>query len=208
MDGEKQRAAMADDLGLDFSSLFSADTSAQTGRETSGETGAREYRNTSEEKSPAEGSSEALRGQQAKGLYVERQRELSLEQRMSEVCREYQANIKASDSLQADILKGLKVGEDPLRLLLQATEAISLMTGNRQFFRQVSDDVREIYGNGFGCTVPLKDELEMTRQRLGRLLEAQHREPFQGEGWNVAAAIKAHRRKIEELENRLAAARE
>lgn len=203
MDGEKQRATTADDLGLDFASLFGNVPEQEAGLNAASRTEAQTGRDTTREEVPPQGSSEALRGQQAKGLFIERQQQKAQELRMMEVCREYQANIKASDELQAQILKGLKAGADPIELLLQAAKAISLMTGNALFHNQVAADIRDIYGRGLGYAAPLREELEVTRHRLGRLLEAQRKETAHSDGWDIRAAIAAHERKIQELEARL-----
>lgn len=62
-------------------------------------------------------------------------------QRAAAVYREYQKNIKASEQLQAEILKGIKAGTPEHILLLKAVQAIALMTSNKAFNTVVSREI-------------------------------------------------------------------
>lgn len=57
----------------------------------------------------------------------------------------YQENIKKSEQLQADILKGVRRGENIYSLFLKAVYAISLMTANKVFYNQIYNDVSDRY---------------------------------------------------------------
>ena len=105
------------------------------------------------------------------------------------VYMQYQENIKTSSQLQTDILKGLKAGENVYSLLLKASKAIELMTGNKLFYSQIERDIIDIYGAGLLEKPPLKLELEAVQGRLQKLRQAQERD---GDTGNIATAIKAH----------------
>lgn len=56
---------------------------------------------------------------------------------------EYGKNIKASEAGRSEILKGVKNGEDLTTLFLKAAEVISLMTGDKVFYSQISADLNK-----------------------------------------------------------------
>lgn len=122
-------------------------------------------------------------------------------ERINEVYKTYQNNIKTSGTLQTEILKGLKVGEDIYRLFLKAVKAISLVTSNNVFYTQSEQDIKIIYGIGLQEKVPLQIELKEVEIRLKRLQEALLREDnTDDKGW-IETAIKVHKEKIEKISN-------
>ena len=71
------------------------------------------------------------------------QREADRNKRFNELAKEaykeYQKNIKLSETLQCEILKGVKSGENILPLFLKAVKAISLMTSNKLFYTEIAE---------------------------------------------------------------------
>ena len=61
--------------------------------------------------------------------------------RAAEVYKRYQANIKATETLQAEILKGVAAGEDIYQLFLKAAKALSLTISNDLFYLQIERDL-------------------------------------------------------------------
>ena len=147
--GAEARVAIAEDLVLDFSGLFSGIIQGKQDPESPVEPflGDGEYKTITEPQKPAERLTEGLEGQQAKKLFLDTQREREDHQRSLEVYRAYQENIKASSQLQTEILKGLKAGEDVYSLFLKAAKAISLMTSNSLFYSQIM--------GAMYCSIPL-----------------------------------------------------
>lgn len=56
-----------------------------------------------------------------------------------EVYAIHQDNIRISETLQAEILKGINNKEDIKLLFLKAVKVISLMTGTELFYTQIND---------------------------------------------------------------------
>ncbi len=111
-----------------------------------------------------------------------------------EAYREYQSNIKKSEAMRSEILRGMKAGEPTEALLLKACEAIALMTDNPSFYSQAEEELVSVYGEGLLQPMPLKIELEGVTDRLERLEEAIRREELpQDEKKRIEEAIKAHR---------------
>ena len=119
------------------------------------------------------------------------------------ICREYLDNVSATDELQAEILKGIKAGEDFYHLFLKAVKAVSLMTSNPQFYNQIKRDCRSLYGGVFNQKEPLEEMLEETQERMERLEKAAAVESDIDARDRITRCIDAHKEKIEELENQI-----
>ena len=177
--GAEARVAIAEDLVLDFSGLFTGEPPEKQAPESPVEPflGAGEYKTLTEPQKPVDGLTEGLEGQQAKKLYLDAQREREDHQRSLEAYRAYQENTKRSEQLQSEILKGIKAGEDVYSLFLKAAKAISLMTSNSVFYSQIEDDTRSIYGRGLNYKPPLQKELQGDRDGQPGAHKESHRSP-------------------------------
>lgn len=114
-----------------------------------------------------------------------------------QVYQEYQKNIKLTDSYQAEILQGLRTGEDPTGLLLKAIEAISRMTGNRHFYTQARGDLISIYGEALLYPLPLQWQIDEGMMRMEKILEALGREQDPASRDRIEASLKTLYQKIE-----------
>lgn len=110
--------------------------------------------------------------------------------------------IKEAGMMRGDLLKGIKAGEEPIALLLKAMEMISLITGDKTFYSQSTEDIRIIYGWGLGETTPLKKELADAKQRLEKLKQTSSTIQPE-ENHRIQEAIKAHEELITMLEDKL-----
>ena len=156
--------------------------------------GSGQYKTPTREEKPAEGLTEGLGA-----LQLEADRNKAEKDRSLEICRRYQENIRKSEQLQTDLLKGARAGEDIYSLFLKAVEAISCMTSNPLFLSQIEGDIKTIYGRGLQEPAPLRLELRETQKRLDRLREAQQRETETDSLQRIAQAVKAHEARIAEL---------
>lgn len=152
------------------------------------------YKNPCEDENTSNGLAECLQELQRIANVSKAEKE-----RASVICREYQENIKLSDQLQAEILKGAKQGENIYSLFLKAAQVISLMTSNTEFCSQLSDDVRSVYGVGLSEPKALELELQAVQERLQRLREVSRREDAAGSSWEIGKAIRAHEERAEYL---------
>ena len=205
-----RQVKVADNIVLDFTGLF-ADTAQKKQPATSPvEPLLRDgqYKTLASTEKPVEGhigGLESIPAKEppeipAKTLLLQTQREQEDHKRTLEAYRHYQDNIRKSEQLQSEILKGARAGADIYGLFLKAVDAISRMTSNTLFYSQLEADLQTIYGRGLLQSQPLKRELEQTRERLRRLLEAEQREEDPDGRRRVGAAVKAHQERIAELE--------
>ena len=190
------RVAIAEDVVLDFSGLFS-------GEPADGEPEAQDA-----EQAPALDAGEPVAEEQAKKLTLEAKRERDAQERSRKVYRIYQENTRTSEQLQSAILKGVAAGADIYGLFLQAVKTVSLMTHNELFYSQIEADLKAIYGRGLQLKPPLQQELQETRERLQRLIDAEGREHGTEDGDRINRAVRAHRDKIAELEQMIQRAEE
>ena len=110
---------------------------------------------------------------------------------------------RRASEIQTEILKGLKTGTDIYRLFLKAAEAISIMTGDTLFIKQIRADIKSIYGRGLQEPPALALELDETEQRLQKLKAAEARETEPENLQRIKTAIKAHEAQIEALKQKL-----
>lgn len=117
-------------------------------------------------------------------------------EKAAEMHRFYQENISRSQTMTAELLKGVHAGEDSNLLLLKATKIISMMTGNGLIYEQLESDLKSIYGAGLLEPYPLELELKEIQGRLERLQEAEQREgETEASKQRIRNAITAHRKR-------------
>jgi len=98
-----------------------------------------EYKNTSEQENTGNGLKTALNGTQELQRRADNQKDAIA--RATEVYKRYQDNIKATEILQTEILKGVAAGEDIYQLFLKAVKALSLTVSNDLFYKQIEQDL-------------------------------------------------------------------
>lgn len=139
--------------------------------------------------------------EQAGRLLAQYKQEQAEHERTLAIYREYQHNIKESESLRTAILKGAKAGEPPVALLLKAVKCISLMTGDTVFYSQLEGDIKSIYGAGLLEPEPLKIEIQETQERLQKLQKALERDTETADSKErIKRAIEAHKARISQLQ--------
>lgn len=193
MSGAAQKAPMNNKpIILDFNGLF--DKTATNAPKTPVEPRT-EKRNIIR---PLEEKADTAAIQPANGLLIKAQEQTAEKQRTIDIYKEYQSNTIKSSQLQAEILKGLNTGEDITALFLKAAQAISAMTNDSVFYKQVKESITAIYGAGLQEDIPLSVELEQVEQRLMYLEEAALWNEG-GELLRIQRAIEAHRNRAEKL---------
>ena len=193
MSGAAQKAPMNNKpIILDFNGLF--DKTATNAPKTPVEPRT-EKRNIIR---PLEEKADTAAIQPANGLLIKAQEQTAEKQRTIDIYKEYQSNTIKSSQLQAEILKGLNTGEDITALFLKAAQAISAMTNDSVFYKQVKESITAIYGAGLQEDIPLSVELEQVEQRLMYLEEAALWNEG-GELLRIQRAIEAHTERAQRL---------
>ena len=81
----------------------------------------------------------AVEPQTGKNVYVSLDRDKRAREMALEAYKGYQHNIKASEALRAEILKGLASGESQAVILEKAIRCIGLMTHDKVFAAQAAN---------------------------------------------------------------------
>ena len=192
MNGAAQKVPMNKPILLDFGGLF--DNTPRKAADSPVEP-------RTEEKSiirPLEEKPDTAEIQPANGLLLKAKEQTAEKQRTIDIYKEYQSNTIKSSQLQAEILKGLNAGEDITTLFLKAAQAISAMTNDSVFYKQVKESITAIYGAGLQEDIPLSVELEQVEQRLMYLEEAALWNEG-GELLRIQRAIAAHKERSQRL---------
>lgn len=163
----------------------------------------RQGKHPTEDEKPAEGLVVAHTELQRKAEAQRAKNERSLE-----ICREYQQNIRKTELLQAEILKGAGAGADIYQLFLKAVEAVALMTHNQLFLQQIRESIKTVYGKGLQEPAPLRLELGEVEYHLEKLGEALRREEDPDSLQQIRRAIQAHEKRKAELGAMIAEAEE
>ncbi len=122
------------------------------------------------------------------------------QRKLNEMYGSYSENRAKASVYIAQLLKGARAGEAPVRLLLTACKCIGAMTGEKAFLEQIEGDIKAIYGEALLEPTAIKIALEDTENRLIRLQEAYKRKDLQPEDRKrIDSAIKAHKARIEYL---------
>ena len=117
--------------------------------------------------------------------------------------KKYQNNIKLSEKLTTEIIKGLAEGENITSLFLKAVKAIGLMTNDNVILSQAESDIETIYGEVLEQQEPLQLRLDKVEKRLEALEESYLWIDDPNDKRRVERAIEAHRRKAEALRGKL-----
>lgn len=135
-----------------------------------------------------------------KQIYNPIARQQEAEQQQRAVHQAHQEAILKAGQLRDKITKGVQEAKEPLFLLLQAIECISLITGDNLYLEQNEANLIAIYGIGLQHTAPLKLELEQVTGRLTMLNRSQLTQTETTETLQrIKTAIKAHERRQAEL---------
>ncbi len=110
-----------------------------------------------------------------------------------------QANISKGERMRGELIKGLKQGESSYSLLLKAMECIAAMTGDSGIYTQAQAYLLAVYGEGLQEAEPLQMLIDQTRQRLTQLEQALQSEGDSNSKQRISEAIKAHKKRIEQL---------
>ncbi len=120
------------------------------------------------------------------------------------VWKQYQENIRRSEELQHEIMRGAKEGEPLARLLEKCALAVSLMTGSEVFHDQVLRSLRAVYADALDDPGAVEMELEATRCRLGRIEQALTEETDADLKQEMEIAARDHKLRIARLEKKIA----
>lgn len=142
--------------------------------------------------------------EQAQDLFLDAQTARKNHENAQKIYRKYQENIKKSELLQGELLKGVIAGEPIEILFLKACEVISVLTNNKLFYSEVKQNVKTVYGSGGPQGEPLLTlEFNETLERLSKLEQSLVSEGDPDARKRLEKTIKAHEKRLIELEHKI-----
>ena len=116
-----------------------------------------------------------------------------------ELYRRFNENIRLSNSIPTEILKGLQKGEPITALFLQAMKRISLMTNNTLTYTESVNFINSVYGVGLHEPEATALTLEAVNNRLEKLRLSLNTTIDTTNRAHVLTAIQQHEQLIQEL---------
>lgn len=109
-------------------------------------------------------------------------------------------------SIKMDLLEWIQEGKDPYEIIYGVAEYLEKASAERGYAQHIIDNIHTIYGEALREQKPLADEIKAIttrRQRIVDYLEATAKDDTvsEEERARLNFAVKAHERKIQQLQN-------
>lgn len=118
-------------------------------------------------------------------------------------------DIRKSRELQASIVQGIKAGVPEYTLLLQAVEAIALLTGEKEYYSQIRESILTIHGEGLEKQLPLEWLLQDIQEDLKKIRATLKRKNLKPDTRReLEEAVIAHELREKEVQAKLDEARQ
>lgn len=109
-------------------------------------------------------------------------------------------------SIKMDLLEWIQEGKDPYEIIYGVAEYLEKASAERGYAQHIIDNIHTIYGEALREPKPLADEIKAIttrRQRIVDYLESTARDDTvsEEERARLNFAVKAHERKIQQLQN-------
>lgn len=137
--------------------------------------------------------------QKKTSLEIRQQEAENARQQVLEVYAHYQDNIRKTELLSTEILKGLQSGEPLAKLFLKVVRALSLCTNNKVEYDIVEDTLLTVYGLAFRDDEVMQLSAEKISNRLERLNVALNSVENESERCRIHQAIQAHQKALDKL---------
>lgn len=132
-------------------------------------------------------------------LELEQEQQEQAKQQAFEVYKKHQENIRKTEGISIDILKGLQRGESLAPLFLKAVKAYTLCTGNTAEYDIISETLKTVYGKALHDTGAVDFTADAIRDRLKRLQTAYERTTNTDEKSRLEKSIREHKRELDSL---------
>ena len=114
----------------------------------------------------------------------------------------YTENLSKASIEQAEILKGLKAGNDIYNLFLKAIDTIELLSNNKAFSNQARENVIKVYGEQLGNKRPLEIQLEEINNRYNNIKKSLQQAKGEDKK-RIEKAAAEHKQKMDNLVNKI-----
>lgn len=119
--------------------------------------------------------------------------------RAKQIYSTYSNNRKLTRGLRAEIMQGVREGQNIYLLFLKAIKVIEVLVSDPVFYNTIEADIKTLHTNTFKDPLSIEQEAETVRNRLDSLNNALTTATDRGERDRIKRAIKEHERILKEL---------
>lgn len=108
----------------------------------------------------------------------------------------------AVERLRENLNNSITLCKDPLEIVLKMAEIIGEISGEKNFYRNIQEQISTTYGDIFKNKIALEKEIELVTERLKKIeAAAQNPEFDEDEHRRIIFALERHKKEIERLES-------
>ncbi len=110
--------------------------------------------------------------------------------------------IGAVENLREKLNASITLCKDPLQIILEMAEIIGELSGEKNFYRTIQENISTTYGKIFKNKFALDNEIEIVSERLKKIeAAAQNPEFDDDEKRRIIFALERHKKEIERLQS-------
>lgn len=108
----------------------------------------------------------------------------------------------AVERLRESLNEAVTLCKDPLEIVLEMAEIIGEISGEKNFYRNIQEQIFTMYGDIFKNKIALDKEIEIVNERLKKIETAAKNPEFdEDERRRIIFALERHKKEIERLES-------
>ena len=108
----------------------------------------------------------------------------------------------AVENLREKLNDSITLCKDPLEIILEMAEIIGELSGEKNFYRTIQENISTTYGKIFKNKIALDKEIEIVSERLKKIeAAAQNPEFDDDEKRRIIFALERHKKEIERLQS-------
>ena len=108
----------------------------------------------------------------------------------------------AVENLREKLNDSITLCKDPLEIILEMAEIIGELSGEKNFYRNLQENISTTYGKIFKNKIALDKEIEIVSERLKKIEAAVQNPEFDDdEKRRIIFALERHKKEIERLQS-------
>lgn len=110
--------------------------------------------------------------------------------------------IGAVENLREKLNDSITLCKDPLEIVLEMAEIIGELSGEKNFYRTIQENISTNYGKIFKNKIAIDKEIEIVSERLKKIEAATQNPEFDDdEKRRIIFALERHKKEIERLQS-------
>ena len=106
------------------------------------------------------------------------------------------------ERLREKLNESVSLAKDPLEIVLEMAEIIGEISNEKNFYRNIQEQIFTLYGKTFKNKIAIDKEIEVVTERLKKIeVAAENPEFDEDEKRRIIFALERHKKEIERLES-------